>query len=65
MTFVEFLVGFAIAFAIVAGALFFAFRTPNLKGPTRHGIRGNGDHAHGTHDTFSGSNGGGGDGGGD
>lgn len=59
MTFVEFLIGFAIAFVIIAGAVFFAFLTPNLKGPTQHGIRGNGDHVDDHYDTFGGSDGGG------
>lgn len=65
MTFFEVLIGFSIAFAIIAGALFFAFRTPRLKGPTRHNIRGDGDYADRQYGNFDGSDGGGGDGGGD
>ena len=65
MTFVEILIGCSIALAIIAGAILFAVRTPNLKGPTQHGIRGNGDHAHGHDDFFSEGDGGGGDAGGD
>lgn len=65
MTFVEILIGSLIAVAIIAGAILFTVRTPNLKGPTRHGIRGNGDHAHGHDDFLGGGDGGGGDGGGD
>ncbi|KIC50058.1 hypothetical protein [Tateyamaria sp. ANG-S1] len=59
MTFVELVIGFSIAFAIIAGALFFAFKTPRLKGPTRHNIRGNGDHATGHRSLFDGSDDGG------
>ena len=43
----EVLIGIAIAIAIIAGAVFFAFYTSNIKGPSRHGIRGNGDSAYG------------------
>jgi len=60
MTIVEFLIGFVIALVIIIGALFFALRTPNLKGPSRHGIRGSGDCTHGHHSSFEGSDGGGG-----
>ena len=42
---VEVLIGTAIAFAIIVGAFFFAFMTPNIKGLSRHDIRGNGDYA--------------------
>lgn len=58
MTLVEILIGFAIALSIIVGVAIFAFRTPKIKGPNRHGIGGNGDYA------CQGS-GGGGDGGGD
>ena len=65
MTLLEILIGFAIALVIIAGALFFALRTPHRKGPARHNIRGNGDHATGHSSLFDGRGGGGGDGGGD
>ena len=64
MTFFEILIGCLVALVILASAIIFAVLTPNLKGLTRHGIRGNGDHAHGHNDRFSGE-GGGSDGGGD
>ena len=60
MTLVEFTIGFAIAIVIIVGAFFFAFRTPRLKGPTRHNIRGNGDHAGGQHHSIGESGGDGG-----
>ena len=41
----EVLIGVLIAIVFVAGAIFFAFKTPNLKGPSRHNIRGDGDYA--------------------
>lgn len=65
MSLVEILIGCAIALIIIVGAVFFAFRTPKTKGPSRHGIKGNGDYAGGHHNAFTGSDGGGGDGGGD
>jgi len=65
MTFVEILIGLSIALAIIAGAIFSAFRTPKIKGPTRHDVRGNGDYGPYHHNDFGGSDGGGGDGGGD
>lgn len=65
MTFVEVLVGIALALAVIAGALFFAFWTPNFKGPTQHDIRGNGDHAKDGYRTTFRSDTGGGDGGSD
>lgn len=52
MTFVEVLIGCAIALAIILGAVFFALRTPKLKGPNRHDIRGSG------HDGMGGDGGG-------
>lgn len=42
---VEILIGTAIAFSIIAGAIFFAIKAPNIKGLSRHNIRGNGDYA--------------------
>ena len=42
---VEVLVGTVIAFVIIAGAFFFAFMTPNIKGLSRHDNGGNGDYA--------------------
>ena len=65
MTLVEVLLGFAIALAVVLGAVLFAFRTPKIKGLSRHGIRGDGDYADRHHSAFAGSFGEGSDGGGD
>ena len=65
MSLVEILTGILIAVTIIVGAVFVAFRTPKFKGPTRHGVRGNGDYANGHHGGFKGSDGGSGDGGGD
>ena len=66
---VEILMGVLFALAIIAGAIFFAFKTPNIKGLSRHNIRGNGDYAgsqmRGNRDFDSGSDGGGDGGGGD
>jgi hypothetical protein len=42
---VEILIGVLVALAIIAGAILFAFKTPNIKGLSRHNIRGNGDYA--------------------
>jgi len=42
---VEILMGLVITLAIIAAAAWFAFKTPSIKGPSRHEIRGNGDNA--------------------
>ena len=55
MTLMEVVIGVALALVIFAGAVFVAFRMLNLSGPTRHGIRGNGDYDSGHHDSFGGS----------
>ena len=62
----EILLGIVIGLAIIIGAVFFSFRTPKIKWPSRHDIRGNGDYAQDGHmqsrrSIDSGSDGGGAD----
>jgi len=57
---IEVVLGFVFAFAIIIGAIFFAFRPPKLNGPSRHHIRGGGDHANEHNIDFGGGDAGGG-----
>ncbi|GEM_PF-4697641 len=52
--FFEIIIGVSIAMIFIVGAVSFAFRTPNIKGPSRHNIRGDGDYSggHQHYDSF-------------
>lgn len=45
----EILFGIVIGLAVIIGAILLAFRTPNIKWPSRHNVRGNGDYAQDGH----------------